>query len=103
MAYKLRYVQHFKQNHFKDFIELEKKFIELENSIKDFPRGKRFLPYMGKEPLNTLIWECEFDSMEELQKAHDLIQNNSSHEELYNKQVRYFLDSYTEIYKEVNI
>jgi hypothetical protein len=99
MSYKLRFVQRFQQNKEKEFMELEKMFIQLEHEVKEFPKGKRFLPYTGREPANTLIWECEFPTLEEAQNALSFLENDPRHEELFQKQVQYFIESYVEIYK----
>lgn len=99
MAYKLRFVQRFKQDKAEDFIALEKKFIALEKKVPEFPKGKRFLPCLAKEPLNTLIWECEFSTLEEAVKAQLFLEDNTMHKELYDQQVLFFIESYAEIYK----
>lgn len=101
MAYKLRFVQRFQPNRYSEFMELEKKFIFLEQTVKEFPKGRRYTPYSGKEPGNTLIWECEFPTLEEAKNTVAFLEGDSRHEELYNQQVEYFLESYTEIYKTV--
>lgn len=103
MTYKLRFVQEFKQYKEKEFMELEKRFIQLEREIKEFPIGKRYIPFIGREPANTLIWECEFPSFEEVQQALSFIEKDPRHEELYKIQVQYFTKSYTEIYKVVDL
>jgi len=50
-------------------------------------------------PSNTLIWECNFDNLEELQKAHKFLMNDARHEDLFQKQSKYILEAYTEIYR----
>jgi hypothetical protein len=99
MQYKLRLVQRFQESKRDHFLELEKKFITLEKTMEGFPKGRRFLPYSGREALNTLIWECEFASMEEVNKALAFMGNNPYHEELFKQQSEYFIESYVEIYK----
>jgi hypothetical protein len=99
MAYKLRFVQRFKPNKKGEFMELEKKFIYLEQTVKEFPKGKRFIPFSGREPVNTLIWECEFPTLEEANQAIDFLEHDQRHEELYKQQVQYFLESFTEVYE----
>ncbi|MBE3102541.1 MAG: hypothetical protein IMZ47_09790 [Firmicutes bacterium] len=99
MAYKLRFVQKISQKDKSSFLELERKFIELERNNPNMPQGKRYLPISGKEPSNTLIWECEFETLEELLKQFNTIYDNPDHEELLQKQVLYMEDSYTEIYE----
>jgi hypothetical protein len=100
MAFKLRFVQRFKQYNRKQFLELERLFINLEEMQNDFPKAKRYIPVTGKEPANTMIWEAEFDSLEAACKALHIIESNTTHEELLGKQSEYMLDSYTEIYQQ---
>ena len=99
MSYKLRFVQHFRQEHAKEYLELEKLFVDLESKAKDFPKGRRYIPVTGKEASNTLIWESEFETLKAAQDALALIISDTRHEELFQKQVPYILDTYTEIYK----
>jgi len=99
MAYKLRFIQRFKHRKTEEFLEIEKKFEQFEKDFPEFPKGKRFLPHSGKLPHNTLIWECDFDSLEELQKAHDFLMNDDRHEQLFKEQSQYIMKTYTEIYK----
>ena len=101
MAYKLRLVQRFQENKRKEFLELEEKFIQLEKQNPEFPKGKRYLPCTGREPGNTLIWECQFATLEEVLKTLAFLGSNPSHEELFQQQVRFFLESYVEIYQEL--
>jgi hypothetical protein len=99
MAFKLRFVQRFESRHREEFMQLEKKFVELEQSAPDFPKGRRYTPYCGREPLNTLIWECDFPTLEEAQSALSFLEQDERHTVLYREQVVYFLESYAEIYK----
>jgi hypothetical protein len=99
MAYKLRLVQKFQESKKKEFLALEKRFIQLETADSYFPKGKRYLTYSGREALNTLIWECEFTNIGEVHQALEYMQNNTGHEELFAQQVNYFCESYTEIYQ----
>lgn len=99
MPYKLRLVQRFEESKRDKFIELERKFMELEKNKEGFPAGRRFLPYMGREALNTLIWECEFPTLEEVNKALSFMSENPYHEELFKQQSQYFKESYVEIYQ----
>lgn len=98
MAYKLRFVQRFAEENRDEFIRLEKEFIKLEQQVPQFPKGKRFLPYIGREPGNTLIWECEFEELNQAFSALKFLEDNPRHEELYTVQSKYFLEAYTEIY-----
>jgi hypothetical protein len=99
MSYKLRFVQRFKQEKAKEYLELEKQFAKMEEQYPEFPKGKRYLPVSGREPSNTLVWECDFDTLKEAQDALSFLMNDNRHEDLFNVQAEYILGTYTEIYK----
>ena len=99
MPYKLRFVQTINQSHKNEFLTLEKQFMALEKSNPHMPQGRRFLPVSGKEPTNTLIWECEFETMEAVVTQLQAIYDDPKHEELLKQQIPYMQDSYTEIYE----
>ncbi|QHW34777.1 hypothetical protein GZH47_30925 [Paenibacillus rhizovicinus] len=99
MAFKLRLVQRFQAANRAEFLELEHQFAELERRHDDFPKGKRYLPFSGREPLNTLIWECEFETLAEVQQALAFFEGDHRHEELAKRQLPYFQDAHTEIYE----
>jgi len=101
VAYLLRFVQRFSPAHKSEFLALEEEFAALERARPDFPKGRRYLPAAGREPANTLIWECEFAAMDELQSALALMARDPEHEALYRKQSPYFLEAYTEIYERI--
>lgn len=102
MSYKLRFVQRFKQENSKEYLEMEKAFEKLETERPGFPKGKRYLPVSGREPSNTLIWECDFDTLEAAQNALSKLMSDDQHEELFNQQSSYIVGTYTEIYKPYN-
>ena len=99
MAYKLRFVQNIDQKSKDSFLELERKFIEFEKDYPKMPKGKRFLPISGTLPTNTLIWECEFATLENLTAQLQAIYNHPIHDELLKAQIPFMKDSYTEIYE----
>ena len=99
MAYKLRFVQRIEQAKKNEFLALEKEFVKLEQSNPRMPQGTRYLPVSGKEPTNTLIWECLFDTLEELTAQLQAIYDAPAHEELLQKQIPFMRDSYAEIYE----
>ena len=99
MPYLLRFVQKFQEYNQTAFLELEEKFIQLEDSTVEFPKGKRYLPYSGREASNTLIWECEFPTMQAVQDALDLLDHDPRHLALFQEQVQFFMESYVEIYR----
>jgi hypothetical protein len=102
MAYLLRFVQKFRPDQKDAFLELERKFIQLEQSEPEYPKGKRYMPYSGRESTNTLIWECEFATLATAQEALAFLEKDARHEGLYRKQVPYFLEAYTEIYESID-
>jgi antibiotic biosynthesis monooxygenase (ABM) superfamily enzyme len=99
MGYLLRFVQKFRPEATEQYLELEREFMKLEKEIPEFPKGKRFVPYAGRNSTNTLVWECEFDTLQEAENAIVFLENDHRHENLYKMQVPYFLEAYTEIYK----
>lgn len=103
MSYKLRFVQHFRQENAKEYLELEKLFVDLEKKAADFPKGKRYIPVSGREASNTLIWESEFETLKAAQDALALIMTDTRHEELFQKQAPYILGTFTEIYKPYDV
>jgi hypothetical protein len=101
MSFKLRFVQRFKQEYISEYLEMEKRFIEMEQKYPEFPRGKRYLPYTGREPSNTLIWECDFETLEAAQHALSFMMSDNRHEDLFQQQSKFILGTWTEIYQEV--
>lgn len=99
MGYKLRFVQQFRQKFASEYLELEKQFAALEQHSPEFPKGKRYLPYIGGEASNTLIWECEFDTLEETQQALAFLHADTRHEALFQQQAKYIVGTRTEILK----
>jgi hypothetical protein len=99
MAYVLRFVQRFRAADEGAFLALEKKFAALERRHPDFPKGRRLRPYAGREPSHTLVWECEFASLEAAQRGLDRITSSPEHARLLKQQVPYFLEAFTEIYE----
>lgn len=99
MAYVLRFVQRYRAADEKAFMALERQFAALERRKRGFPRGRRCRPYAGREPAHTLVWECEFPTLEGAQDALARLEADPDHARLLRRQVRFFLDAYTEIYE----
>lgn len=99
MGYKLRFVQTFKQEKEKEFLAIEKQFAEFEKKNPEAPKGKRYISCAGRDPSNTLIWECDFPTLEEAHKAQAFFLTDGEHEDLFKTQAEYFLGTYTEIYR----
>ena len=99
MSYKLRFVQVFKQENIKEYLSIEKQFAEFEKAHPEAPKGKRYLAYAGRDASDTLIWECDFPTLEAVCKAQQFFLTDSQHEELYQKQSAYIVKTYIEIYR----
>lgn len=99
MAYILRFVQHYQPSNAKAFLDVEAKFKDLERRCPDFPQGKRYQPLAGGEPNHTLIWECEFPNLNEVQRALAQVAADDTHTELFKQQSPYITGMRTEIYQ----
>jgi hypothetical protein len=98
----LRFVQRFRPASEKAFMALEARFAVLERK-KKLPRGRRSRPFAGREPVHTLVWECEFPSLAAAQEAVARMAADPDHEKLLRRQIPYFLDAYTEIYEVLDL
>jgi len=101
MVYKLRFVQYFDKCDSDAFLTLEKSFIKLEEKTPEMKMGRRYIPVISREPTNAMIWEAEFDSMEDAIATLKIIEDNPEHDDLLNEQIKYMRDTYVEIYKEL--
>ncbi len=99
MPYILRFVQRYRPQDRDEFMRLEALFGALEQNHPEFPRGRRSQPYAGKEPGNTLIWDCQFDTIQQLNHALEVLATSADHSELYRQQVPFMTDAFTEIYE----
>jgi hypothetical protein len=99
LPYVLRFVQRFRPGDEAAFLALEARFAALERRRRDFPKGRRLRPYAGREPAHTLIWECQFPSLQAAQDGLDRISSSRDHARLLKRQVPYFLEAWTEIYE----
>lgn len=98
MAFQLRFVQRYRIDRQDEFLKLEEQFAALERQMQ-WPRGRRMRPFSGREPVHTLIWECEFASLEEAQSAIRTFDADPGHARLFALQSPAMLDAYTEIYE----
>jgi hypothetical protein len=98
MAYVLRFVQRFRAKDEAAFMALEARFAELERR-KGWPEGRRSRPFAGREPANTLIWECELATLEEVNRALATLARDPDHARLLKRQIPYFLEAWTEVYE----
>lgn len=99
MAYMLRFVQRFRISEEHAFFELEKRFAELERANPSLPQGLRMRPVSGREPGHTLVWECRFESMHELNGALEALGHSEEHTRLFAQQSPLMTHSYTEVYE----
>ncbi|MEX1239990.1 MAG: hypothetical protein WEB30_09735 [Cyclobacteriaceae bacterium] len=82
------------------FMELEKKFVELETRRPDYPKGgKRLQPISGLSPCNSITWEKEFDSLEEAYAMVQFFRGDEEHEKLAELQRPLFKNFRIEFYK----
>ena len=98
----MRIIQQFDPGYEKEFMTLEKKFDELEKNQPAFPKGKRMQPVSAGEPVNTLIWQCEFPDIETAYKTLDFFNGNENHEILYRQQVPFIKQIKIEFYKSLD-
>ena len=97
----MRIIQQFDAAKEKEFMDLEKKFAELEMNREDYPKGKRLQPISATEPCNSLIWEHEFSDIQTAYKTLDFFSGDASHEELLAQQLPFFKQAKVEFYKKL--
>jgi hypothetical protein len=102
MAILLRLVQRFQHARKAEFMELEKQFADLEHR-GILPRGERLAPISGREPGNTVVWQCRFEDFAAVEKAMKLFEAEPGHTELAKKQGAFFQDSWVELYEVLNL
>ena len=95
----MRIIQRFDPRHESQFMALEKRFAELEAARPDYPKGARLQPISAGEPVNTLIWECDFPNLDAAQRALDLFAGDGAHEELFRDQAPFINDVRIEFYR----
>jgi hypothetical protein len=95
----MRIIQQFDPGHEREFMALEKKFDELEKKRPDYPMGSRMQPVSASEPMNTLIWQCEFPDIETAYKTLNFFSGDAEHKALFRQQVAYMKEIRIEFYK----
>ncbi len=103
MAYILRFTQEYLPAHHQAVLELEAQFKDIERSQPDFPQGRRYQPLVSGEANHSLVWECEFASLDDIQKALEKIELHPRHTELFGKQSPFFTRMRTEIFKTLDL
>jgi hypothetical protein len=103
MSYILRLVQRYESSAAGAFLKLESEFKDLERRSPQFPQGKRYQLLSEGESTNTLVWEGEFASLDEVQNALSKMADDPIHTALFEKQRPYIIDMRTEIYKVLHL
>jgi hypothetical protein len=98
MPYVLRFVQRFRAKDDGAFMALEARFADLERR-KGWPRGRRSRPFAGREPANTLVWECELPGLDEVNRVLATLARDTDHARLLKRQIPFFLEAWTEVYE----
>jgi hypothetical protein len=98
MAYVLRFVQRFRADDEAAFMALERQFADLERR-KGWPRGRRSRPVSGRDPAHTLVWECELPTLADVNGVLATLGSDPDHARLLKRQIRYFLEAWTEVYE----
>jgi hypothetical protein len=96
MAYVLRFVQRFRAEDEAAFMALEARFAALERR-KGWPRGRRSRPFAGRQPVNTLVWEAELETLAAVDAAVAVMGGDPDHARLLRRQLPFFLEAWTEI------
>lgn len=99
MSYVLLFVQKYQPSAAAVFFQLEAEFAELERRSPKFPQGRRYQLLAEGEPTNTLLWQCEFSSLEDLHHALQEMSDDPTHIALFAKQLPYIVEMRTEIYQ----
>jgi hypothetical protein len=94
----MRLIQQYQPSRKQEFHALEKQFAELEHR-GILPAGERLVPISGREPGNTIIWQCRFDSLAAAEKALKQIDSSAEHTDLAKKQHPMFQQSWVEFYE----
>ena len=94
----VRLVQQYHPSRKQEVHALEKQFAELEHRGL-LPAGERLAPISGREPGNTIVWQCRFESLAAAEKALSQIDNSAEHTELASKQHPLFQQSWVELYE----
>lgn len=98
MAVIMRFVQRFRADKRKEFMELEKEFARLEHQGILAP-GLRMAPVAAREPGNTLVWESKFDDLAAAERALKKLETSADHQRLLDQQIPYFEEAWVEFYE----
>ncbi len=98
MAVIMRLIQRYHPSHKQEFHALEKQFAQLEHRGL-LPPGERLAPISGREPANTIVWQCRFNSLCDAEIALKHIEASADHTELAKQQHPMFQQSWIEFYE----
>lgn len=99
MSYILQFVQTYEPSAAEHFFKLEAEFKQLERCSPEFPQGRRFQLLSKGQPTNTMVWEGEFASLEDVENALKKLADDPTHTTLFQKQLPYIVEMHTEIYR----
>lgn len=102
MAYVLRFVQRFRAEGEAAFMALEAQFAALERR-KGWPRGRRSRPFAGREPVHTLVWECELPTLAAVNDTVAAMAKDPDHARLLRRQIPFFLEAWTEVHEVLDL
>lgn len=102
MAYVLRFVQRYRAADEAAFMALEAQFAALERR-KGWPRGRRSRPFAARDPVHTLIWECELETLAAANEAVARLGADPDHARLLRRQIPFFLEAWNEIYEVLDL
>ncbi len=99
MSYILQFVQKYQPSAVEHFFKLEAEFKELERCSPEFPQSRRFQLLSKGQPTNTMVWEAQFASLDDVQNAIKKLADDPTHTKLFEKQLPYIVEMRTDIYQ----
>lgn len=99
MTYILRFVQQYRPADREAFLDIEARFEELERSSPHLPRGRRYQPLSGASPNHSMVWECQFQSLGDVQTALRRLNDDPTHTRLFQQQSPFITEIHTEIFE----
>jgi hypothetical protein len=102
MTVTMRVLQRFRIGDEREFMRLEHLFAELERRRPDFPKGRRLKPISASEPVNTLVWESDFATLDDARKALAFLSGDAEHEALLKQQLPLFEQVRVEFYERLD-
>ena len=99
MSIRMRIIQRYDITKEKEFLALERQFMELERRRPDFPKGVRLKPLAATEPTNTLIWEGTFPTLDAAKRVLEFFSGDAEHEALFARQLPLFVEQRIEFYE----